>query len=118
MAQFDNLYRHAMARVAAFAPQLALAEPDANASVILQLAREAHDANAAVALFPELCLTGYSLDDLHLQSSMIAAAARAVRRIVEESRALQPVIVVGAAHEPVHLGVVEGEATLAAGTRR
>lgn len=97
MAQFDNLYRHAMARVAAFAPQLTLAEPGANADTILQLARQAHEANAAIALFPELCLTGYSLDDLHMQSSMIAAARRAVRRIVEASAELQPVIVIGAA---------------------
>ncbi|MFP4518897.1 MAG: NAD(+) synthase [Oceanicaulis sp.] len=97
MAQFHNLYRHAMARVAAFAPQLALAEPEENARIILELAREAHDENAAVALFPELCLTGYSLDDLHMQSAMIAAGAKAVRRIVEASAELQPVIVVGAA---------------------
>jgi NAD+ synthase (glutamine-hydrolysing) len=97
MAAFDNLYRHAMARVAAFAPQVALAEPDQNAGIIIELAGEAHDAGAAVALFPELCVTGYSLDDLHMQASMIKASARAVRRVVEASASLQPVIIIGAA---------------------
>jgi len=97
MAEFETLYRHAMARAAAFAPQLALADPEANAGVIIELAREAHDSNAALALFPELCVTGYSLDDLHMQSSMITATAKAVRRIVEASADLQPVIIIGAA---------------------
>ena len=97
MAPFHNLYRHRFARVAAFAPQVALADPEANASVIAALARDAHDAGASAALFPELCLTGYSLDDLHAQSSMIAAGARAARQVVEASAGLRPVIVFGAA---------------------
>jgi NAD+ synthase (glutamine-hydrolysing) len=97
MAAFDNLYRHAMARVAAFAPQVVLAEPDANAGIIMELAGEAHEAGAAVALFPELCITGYSIDDLHMQASMIRAGAKAVRRVVEASHSLQPVIIIGAA---------------------
>ncbi len=97
MAAFNNLYRHRFVRTAAFAPQVALAEPEANAAVILELARQAHERGAASALFPELGLTGYSLDDLHAQSSLIDAAARAVRRVVEGTAGLRPVIVFGAA---------------------
>ena len=97
MAAFKNLYRHRFGRVAAFAPQVSLAEPDANAAVILELARQAHGRGAAAALFPELGLTGYSVDDLHAQSSLIAATAKAVRTVVEGSAGLRPVIVFGAA---------------------
>lgn len=97
MAAFDNLYRHRFARVAAFAPQVSLAEPDANAAAILELAKQAHDRSAAAALFPELGLTGYSVDDLHAQSSLIAATAKAARTVVEGSAGLRPVIVFGAA---------------------
>jgi NAD+ synthase (glutamine-hydrolysing) len=97
MAAFNNLYRHRFVRTAAFAPQINLAEPDSNAAIVLELARRAHERGAATALFPELCLTGYSVDDLHAQSSLIAATARAVRTVVEGSKGLRPVIVFGAA---------------------
>ena len=97
MAAFKNIYRHRMARVAAFAPTVALAEPGANAETLAGLARDAHDRGAAAALFPELGLTGYSVEDLHAQSSLIAATAKAVRQVVEASAGLRPVIVFGAA---------------------
>ncbi|MFW6412605.1 MAG: nitrilase-related carbon-nitrogen hydrolase, partial [Oceanicaulis sp.] len=118
MAEFFNLYRHGMARVAVFAPEVALAEPDANAAILLDLARKADAEGAAVALFPELALTGYSIDDLHQQSSLLDAAERAVRRVAEASASLRPVIVFGAALRSgdqlfncaivVHRGVILG----------
>lgn len=97
MAPFNNLYRHRFARVAAFAPQVALADPQANAAAIIALTKDAHSAGAAAALFPEMTLTGYSVDDLHAQSSLIAASAKAARHVVEASAGLRPVIVFGAA---------------------
>ncbi|XBQ17598.1 MAG: NAD(+) synthase [Oceanicaulis sp.] len=97
MAEFHNLYRHGMARAAVFAPEVALAEPDVNAEIVLELAGRADAEGAAFALFPELTLTGYSVDDLHQQGALIAATEKAVRRIVEASADLAPVIVFGAA---------------------
>lgn len=96
MAVFDNIYRHRMARVAAFAPFVRLAEPAANAGHIITLARQAHERHAAVALFPELSLTGYSLDDLHHQAPILDAAEAAAARLIEASKDLRPVILVGA----------------------
>ena len=97
MDSFLNLYRHGLARVAAFAPKVALAEPQTNADIILELAGEADREGAAITLFPELALTGYSVDDLHHQSTLIAAAAQAARRIIDATAGLSPVIVFGAA---------------------
>lgn len=96
MAVFNNIYRHRMARIAAFAPMVSLAEPAANAERILKLAREAHADDAAAALFPELSLTGYSIDDLHHQAPILDAAEAATRLLIEESRSLRPVLIVGA----------------------
>ena len=59
----------------AVAPQLALAEPDKNADTIVELAREAHEQNAALALFPELGLSAYSNDDLFQQDALLDAIA-------------------------------------------
>ena len=97
MAAFNNLYRHRFARVAAFAPQVALADPEANAKAIAGLAEKAHEAGAAAALFPELSLTGYSVEDLHAQSSLLSAGARAARGLIAASEGLRPVVVFGAA---------------------
>jgi NAD+ synthase (glutamine-hydrolysing) len=97
MADFNNLYRHGMARVAAFAPQLVLADPDANADNLIRLAREAHEDDAVLAVFPELSVTGYALDDLHHQASLLDAVARACRRVVEASSVLRPMVIFGAA---------------------
>ena len=95
MAVFQNIYRHGMARIAAFAPRVALADPKANAEAIIALAGEADAERAAAALFPELALTGYSLDDLHHQAPLLDAAEAAARALIEASRYLMPVIVVG-----------------------
>jgi NAD+ synthase (glutamine-hydrolysing) len=49
-----------------------------------------------VALFPELNLTGYSIEDLLLQDAVLDGVEAAVARIVEGSADLLPVIVFGA----------------------
>lgn len=96
MTVFDNLYRHAMARVAAFAPRGAPADPAANAEAVIACARQAHDGDAAIALFPELTLTSYAIDDLHHQASLLGAADAAARTVIGASRDLAPVLVIGA----------------------
>jgi NAD+ synthase (glutamine-hydrolysing) len=73
-----------------------VAEPEANAAETLRLAREAHAEDAAVALFPELGISAYSNDDLFFQDALLESTLRQLGRIVEESRALAPVLIVGA----------------------
>ncbi len=97
MAEFNNLYRHGMARVAAYAPEVRLADPDANSDTLIRLAREADAEDAALAVFPELSVSGYAVDDLHHQSSLVEAVARACRKVVEATADLKPVLVFGAA---------------------
>src|SRR3954447_12757607 len=75
---------------------IALADPEANARTVADLARECHDEGVAVAIFPELCLSGYSIDDLFLQDTLLEAVRDAVSVIVEASTELRPVLVVGA----------------------
>ena len=96
MAEFNNLYAHGFVRVAAVSPRVHLADPAANARETIELARKADKAGAAVCIFPELGLSGYTLDDLHLQSALLSAALEAVVKVKEASRSLSPVIVVGA----------------------
>jgi NAD+ synthase (glutamine-hydrolysing) len=93
---FRSIYRHGFARVAACTVRAALADPHANAEAVLHAARRCHDRGAAVALFPELALSAYAIDDLRLQDALLDAVEQAAARLVAESAALSPLLIVGA----------------------
>jgi NAD+ synthase (glutamine-hydrolysing) len=92
---FASIYRHGFVRVAVCIPLVRLADPDENASRTIALATRAHDASAAIALFPELGLTGYSNEDLFHQDALVEGAWRALGRLREASRSIRPLIIVG-----------------------
>jgi NAD+ synthase (glutamine-hydrolysing) len=92
---FRSLYAQGFARVAACTVPVTVADPAANVECVLAEARACHDEGVAVALFPELCLTGYAIDDLFLQDAVLDAVEEALHRLVEASTDLLPVIVVG-----------------------
>ncbi len=73
-----------------------MADPGANAEALLASARACHDDGVAVAVFPELCLSGYAIDDLLLQDALLDAVDTAVHTVIEASAGLLPVLVVGA----------------------
>ncbi len=93
---FRALYRHGFARVAACTVPAALADPAANAEAILHAARECHDRGAALAVFPELALSAYAIDDLRLADTLLDAVEAAADRLIEASRDLLPLLLVGA----------------------
>ena len=93
---FRSAYAHGFARIAACTLPTALADPATNAARILDVAAQCHADAVAVAVFPDLCVSGYSLEDLFLQDSLLDATQEALRTIVEASRDLLPVLVVGA----------------------
>jgi NAD+ synthase (glutamine-hydrolysing) len=94
--EFWSAYAQGFARVAACTMPVALADPEANAVTVVEQVRACHDEGVAVAVFPELCLSGYSVEDLFLQETLLAAVHRAIGTVVEASIDLLPVIVVGA----------------------
>ncbi|GAA2010400.1 NAD(+) synthase [Microbacterium ulmi] len=93
---FESAYRHGFARVAACTIPIAIADPATNAETVLASARECSDQAVAVAVFPELCLSGYAIDDLVMQDAVLDAVEAAIVRLVEASEDLFPVLVVGA----------------------
>jgi len=93
---FNSLYTHGFVRVAVGVPAVRVADPAYNAARTLDLARRASDAHAAVALFPELGISAYSNDDLFQQDALLDATEAALTRLVDASRELTPVLLVGA----------------------
>lgn len=94
--EFANLHAHGYARVAACTLDVALADPATNAARIAAELRHLHDDGADVALFPELCLSGYAIDDLLLQDVLLDAVDTALIDLAQATRDLRPLTVVGA----------------------
>lgn len=93
---FYNCYSQGFVRVAACTHHTTIGDPAANAESVLRLARECHDDGVALAVFPELTLSGYSIEDIVLQDLLLDDVEAAVSDIVAASADLLPVLVVGA----------------------
>jgi NAD+ synthase (glutamine-hydrolysing) len=93
---FRSAYQHGFARVAACTGRVAIADPPVNAEFVLREARECSEEGVAIAVFPELTLTGYSLEDLVLQDAVLDDVETALDTVVEGSADLLPLIVLGA----------------------
>ncbi|MFC8782847.1 NAD(+) synthase [Streptomyces nigra] len=93
---FWSTYQHGFARVAACTGHTVIADPRANAEAALRQARRCAEEGVAVAVFPELGLTGYSIEDLLLQDVVLDDVERALDTVVAGSAELLTVLVVGA----------------------
>jgi len=93
---FYNSYSQGFVRVAACTHHTTIGDPAANAASVLRLARACHDDSVAVAVFPELTLSGYSIEDIVLQDLLLDDVEAALAEIVASSTDLLPVLVVGA----------------------
>ena len=94
--RFYSLYSHGFIRAAVCIPFLRVADTEYNVERTLALIRQADREHAALALFPELGITAYSNEDLFHQDALLEAAVIGVGRVLEESKRLTPVIIVGA----------------------
>lgn len=95
-AEFRSIHRHGFVRVAACTPAVATADPAANAAETIALAREVDAARVDLAVFPELGISSYAIDDLHLQDALLEAVEAGIAAIVDASRGLATVLLVGA----------------------
>ncbi len=93
---FHNIHTHGLVRVACGAPKLKVADPAFNVAQTLTMLRQAHARGASVALFPELGISAYAIDDLLQQNALLDAVLGALGTLVEESRSLATMAIVGA----------------------
>jgi NAD+ synthase (glutamine-hydrolysing) len=77
-------------------PLTHLSDPARNAEAVIELAEQAAADGAAVVAFPELCLTGYSNEDLIQQRALLDASDRALATIVQRSADWSSLVIVGA----------------------
>ena len=84
--RFESLYAHGFARVAACTADVYIADPLRNAESVVEVSRRLSDAGVAVAVFPELALTGYAVDDLLGQDVLLDAVHEGLAAIARGQR--------------------------------
>jgi NAD+ synthase (glutamine-hydrolysing) len=93
---FFSLYSHDFVRVACCVPRTRVADATYNVAETLKLAALGDKARAAVMVFPELGLSSYAIEDLLLQDALLDEVEASVGKVVEASKTLFPVLIVGA----------------------
>ena len=61
-------------RAAAMTPKIKVADCEYNIDNIKTLMSEAHKKDTAIAVFPEMCITGYTCNDLFLHDRLLDSA--------------------------------------------
>ncbi|MDD7739738.1 MAG: NAD(+) synthase [Fusicatenibacter sp.] len=82
-------------KVAASAPNVAVADCRANVQAIMEEIRKMEAAGAKIMVLPELALTGYTCSDLFWQSRLLDAAREGLEQICQETADVDALIFVG-----------------------
>ena len=93
---FSSPYAHGFARVAAITIPSHPGEPDRNVPEIAAAARQAARQGACIAVFPEMSISGYTLDDLVFSECLLASVEKGIERLAKATSDCAQLIVVGA----------------------
>lgn len=90
-----KLNKYGLFRVAASSPKLRLADIDFNIENIKKDIKRAYEEKANLIVFPELCISGYTMGDLFFQNALIKKSYEAVRELIEYTKEWDIISVVG-----------------------
>jgi len=94
--EFFNLYHQGFIRAAVCIPEVRVADTKFNTENTIRMARDAAARKALMALFPELGLSAYSNEDLFHQEALLQGVQAALEEVLEATRHLNLILVVGA----------------------
>ncbi len=89
-------------RVAAATPKVRVADPQYNKERICELIDEAYHKDVKLLVFPELCVTGYTCDDLFMQTLLIDEAKQVLGEIIAYTQGKDMLTAVGLPYEVNH----------------
>ena len=87
--------KYGYVKVAAATPYVHVADCQSNAKEILKLVRRMEKIKVKVMVFPELCITGYTCEDLFWQKPLLDGALEALKTICKGTRSTDALIFVG-----------------------
>ncbi|WGM32467.1 NAD(+) synthase [Brevundimonas sp. NIBR11] len=93
---FHSPRTHGFVRAAAATPVVNIADPKANAEAHVALIKQAGEQGVDLIVFPELSLTGYAIDDLHMQTALLDEVERQIAMVAAVTEETGVVAVVGA----------------------
>lgn len=93
--------KHGFIRVAAAVPAVKVADVDYNVQQVESLIAQAEGQGVEIVVFPELCLTGYSCQDLFKEQLLIEKAEEGLLALLDFTRKLNVISIVGL---PVQVG--------------
>ena len=82
-------------KVATSSPYIKICDCFFNAKNIIKSIKEAFLKKTSLILFPELCITGYTCSDLFFQSSLLKDSLNALKLILENTKDLNIIAVIG-----------------------
>lgn len=91
-----SVKNHGFYRFAAVCPKMKVADTEYNTKQIIECAQTAIQEGASVVVFPELCITGYTCNDLFHQDLLLQNSLCALREIALHFMGTNAVIAVGA----------------------
>lgn len=97
---FFNFYNHGFVRVSVAVPEVRVAHPAFHAQQVIALMQQADQASSSLVVFPELCLSSYTCDDLFHQLPLLQGCIDALQRILDATHRLNIIAVVGM---PLHI---------------
>jgi len=86
-------------KVAAVTPKIKVADTAYNGQLIRELMQETAAQGAKLVVFPELCLTGYTCQDLFLQQKLLMGAREQLMLLAKASENLDAIFFVGLPYE-------------------
>lgn len=92
---FYNPYSQGFFRCAAATPLVTLANPARNVSSQIIIAQQCHKLHVGVVVFPELSLSGYSIQDLFQQQCLLKECENALTTLILASKDLKPLLITG-----------------------
>lgn len=87
--------RDGFVKVAAVTPKVTVADVKENTKEIIEMILEADREGAKIIVLPELCITGYTCQDLFLQEILLREAKEALFQIAEQTAQSDALIFVG-----------------------
>lgn len=82
-------------KVCCATPRIKVADVDHNVNEIIKLMYDASENGAKVIVFPELCITGYTCQDLFLQGKLLDKALEGLDRIIDATNGIDALVFVG-----------------------
>lgn len=93
---FHSVRTHGFVRVAAATPVVHIGDPEANGDEHAALIQQAAKAGVDLMVFPELSLSAYAIDDLHMQAALLEAVEHQIARLARLTEDLGIVAIIGA----------------------